>query len=232
MPLHVYELPGTYDVTVSAVSTGNCPASISFVVEDAVTVYPAPQAGLHLNKVELLNRWSKSESLAQSSSTVTYWMSDGGSLGQPNGQYIFSDGGTFEIIQTVTSPYGCTATIWGEVVVNGTIFHAPSAFTPDQDGLNDVWLPIALGVTSYDLEVRNRWGDLIWSTDDSSWPMVGGKSPCGTHYNLNGHCTCGKSRTGTNWGILIGPAGNGEFGAVRGVQCRYEPPKFSIMVRN
>ena len=187
MPLHVYELPGSYDVTVSAVSTGNCPASISFVVEDAVTVYPTPQAGFTISPqvVELLEPVVEIESLAQSSSTVTYWMSDGGSLGQPNGQYIFSDGGTFEVIQTVTSPYGCTATARGEVVVNGTIFHAPSAFTPDQDGLNDVWLPIALGVTSYDLEVRNRWGDLIWSTDDPERPWLG-ESNGGTHYAPNG----------------------------------------------
>jgi len=186
-PLHVYELPGTYDVTVNAVSTGNCPASISFVVEDAVTVYPAPEAGFTISPqvVELLEPVVEIESLAQSSSTVAYWMSDGGSLGQPNGQYIFSDGGTFEVIQTVTSPYGCTSTAWGEVVVNGTIFHAPTAFTPDQDGLNDVWLPVALGVTSYDLEVRNRWGDLIWTTDDPERPWLG-ESTGGTHYAPNG----------------------------------------------
>ena len=186
-PLHVYELPGTYDVTVNAVSTGNCPASISFVVEDAVTVYPAPEAGFTISPqvVELLEPVVEIESLAQSSSTVAYWMSDGGSLGQPNGQYIFSDGGTFEVIQTVTSPYGCTSSAWGEVVVNGTIFHAPTAFTPDQDGLNDVWLPVALGVTSYDLEVRNRWGDLIWTTDDPERPWLG-ESTGGTHYAPNG----------------------------------------------
>ena len=87
-------------------------------------------------------------------------MSDGGSLGQPNGQYIFSDGGTFEVYRQSTrlTPTAALLRPGAKWSVNGTIFHAPSAFTPDQDGLNDVWLPIALGVTSYDLEVRNRWG--------------------------------------------------------------------------
>ena len=186
-PLHVYDLPGTYDVTVSAVSTGNCPASVSFVEEDAVTVFPSPEAGFTVTPqvVELLEPVVEIESLAQTTSTVTYWMSDGGSLGQANGQYIFSDGGTFEVIQTVTSPYGCTATAWGEVVVNGTIFHAPTAFTPDQDGLNDVWLPVALGVTSFDLEVRNRWGDIVWATEDPEQPWLG-ESAGGTHYAPNG----------------------------------------------
>ena len=64
MFLHVYELFGTYDVTVR-VSTGNCPASISFV-EDAVTVYLAPQAGFSISPqvVELLEPVVEIESLA------------------------------------------------------------------------------------------------------------------------------------------------------------------------
>jgi len=73
----------------------------------------------------------------------------------------------------------------GEVIVNGTIFYAPSGFTPDGDNLNDVWLPVALGVTSYQMTVRNRWGDLFWSTDDPNDPWLGG-SASGTHFAPNG----------------------------------------------
>ena len=186
-PAHIYEQVGTFDVTVSATSTGNCPADISFNVADAVTVYPSPEAGFTASPqvVELLEPIVAIESLAQANSTVSYWMSDGGSLGSANGSYIFSDGGTFEIIQTVVSPYGCISTAWAEVVVNGTIFHAPTAFTPDQDGLNDVWLPVALGVTSYHLEVRNRWGEIVWSTGDPTEPWLG-QSSGGSHYAPNG----------------------------------------------
>tara|TARA_B100000963_G_scaffold32303_1_gene24032 strand:+ start:1366 stop:1590 length:225 start_codon:yes stop_codon:yes gene_type:complete len=48
-----------------------------------------------------------------------------------------------------------------------------------------VWLPVALGVTSYEIEVRNRWGELIWKTKDPNQPWLG-ESFSGTYYAPNG----------------------------------------------
>ena len=186
-PVLVYEQVGTYDVTVSASAVGTCPADITFVVPDAVTVWPNPEPGFTVEPtvVELLQPQVTVTSTTDPSNAVSYWMTDGGSLESANGTYIFSDGGSFEVIQTVVGPNGCTATAVAEVVVNGTIFHAPSSFTPNGDGINDVWKPVALGVTSYDVEIRNRWGERIWSTTDhdQGWQ---GEGPGGTHFVPNG----------------------------------------------
>ena len=59
------------------------------------------------------------------------------------------------------------STAIGEVVVNGTLFYAPTAFTPDGDGLNDVWSPVARGVARYQARIWNRWGELVWSSQDA-----------------------------------------------------------------
>jgi uncharacterized repeat protein (TIGR01451 family) len=187
VPVHVYDLVGTFDITVTATSLGTCPATIAFPVANAVTVYPAPQAGFEVdpNIVELLTPNVNITSTADANSFVNYYISDGGSLSSANGEYSFTDGGTFDIIQTVVSPEGCIASAMGEVIVNGTIFYAPSGFTPDGDNLNDVWLPVALGVTSYQMTVHNRWGDLFWSTDDPTDPWLGGSAD-GTHFAPNG----------------------------------------------
>jgi gliding motility-associated-like protein len=41
----------------------------------------------------------------------------------------------------------------------------PSGFTPDGDGLNDVFRPIAVGMRSVSaFRVYNRWGQLMFST--------------------------------------------------------------------
>jgi gliding motility-associated-like protein len=135
--------------------------------------------------VDLLTPIVDITSTAQENADVTYWMSDGGSLGSADGSYIFSNGGTFDIVQTVISPFGCTATATAEVVVNGTIFFAPSAFTPDGDGINDFWLPSALGVTEYHMDVYNRWGAVLWTSDDSERPWMGEVNG-GTHYVPDG----------------------------------------------
>jgi gliding motility-associated-like protein len=49
-----------------------------------------------------------------------------------------------------------------------TTFYAPNAFTPDGNGLNDNFIPICSGIENYNLKVFNRWGELIFETDDIS----------------------------------------------------------------
>ena len=49
-----------------------------------------------------------------------------------------------------------------------TTFYAPNAFTPDGNGLNDNFIPICSGIENYNLKVLNRWGELIFETDDRS----------------------------------------------------------------
>jgi len=46
--------------------------------------------------------------------------------------------------------------------------YAPSAFTPNYDGYNDVFLPTGVGIIDrdYELAVYNRWGDRIFESDD------------------------------------------------------------------
>ncbi|MEI9933769.1 MAG: T9SS type B sorting domain-containing protein [Ferruginibacter sp.] len=47
-----------------------------------------------------------------------------------------------------------------------------TAFTPNGDGLNDVFKPILLGMKSLSLfNVYNRWGQLVFSTSasDKGW---------------------------------------------------------------
>jgi gliding motility-associated-like protein len=186
-PVHVFETPGTYGVEVTAVSTGNCPASIDFAVDSLVVVHPNPPVGFMATPqiVDITNPVVTLESLVDSLNTVTYFGSDGGSLNAANGQYVFDNGGTFQLIQTVVSPEGCVSTAIGEVVVNGTLFYAPTAFTPDGDGLNDVWLPVARGVSRYHARIWNRWGELVWSSQKAEEPWLG-QSQSGTHFAPDG----------------------------------------------
>ncbi|MEY5041995.1 MAG: hypothetical protein RLZZ414_1548, partial [Bacteroidota bacterium] len=42
----------------------------------------------------------------------------------------------------------------------------PNAFSPNNDGLNDVFLPRIENVDEYELLIFNRWGDVIFNTND------------------------------------------------------------------
>ena len=81
-PVHVFEEPGVYDVSVFAMSTGNCPAFVSFGATALVEAYPDPPVGFEVAPlvVELTNPVVDLESLVDPVNDVSYFMSDGGGL--------------------------------------------------------------------------------------------------------------------------------------------------------
>jgi gliding motility-associated-like protein len=62
-------------------------------------------------------------------------------------------------------------------------FYLPSAFTPNNDGLNDVFQPIVNcdSLTSFEFEVYNRWGELLYSSD---FAFEGWQGPNSSDINL------------------------------------------------
>ena len=55
------------------------------------------------------------------------------------------------------------------------LFHVPNAFTPNYDGINDIFNAKWKGMKTYQMYIYNRWGDLIFETDDrrEGWDGTG-----------------------------------------------------------
>lgn len=51
--------------------------------------------------------------------------------------------------------------------------YVPNAFTPNDDGTNDVWHVSAFNIDSIEVFVYNRWGDLIFFTNRFDEPWLG-----------------------------------------------------------
>jgi gliding motility-associated-like protein len=67
-------------------------------------------------------------------------------------------------ILTVTDANGCvnSDTVFVDVKNEFSII-LPDAFTPNGDGLNDVWTPVTIGLIDFiDASVYNRWGELVF----------------------------------------------------------------------
>ena len=64
--------------------------------------------------------------------------------------------------------------------------YIPNSFTPDADGLNEVWRPIssALDATDYEVYVFGRNGEVVWHTTDPLAVWDGSHSS-GSHYVQN-----------------------------------------------
>lgn len=104
-----------------------------------------------------------------------------------------------------TDENGCSAS--DNVIIRfDPMIYVPNAFTPDGNFYNDYFFPVVSNVKDYSYDVYNRWGELIYTGDNTTagWDgtYVGLKSPDGvytwklkyTDYNddskvLTGHTT-------------------------------------------
>ena len=185
---HTYVSPGSYPITLEMETGGFCQRTMELQSAQNVEILPIPVAAIDVtpNQVDILNPLVWVEYLGDQNVDCYYSFGDGGGLEGCQGQYIYSDGGTFTITQTVVNEFGCANTAEGQVSVSGSVFYAPTAFTPDGDGLNDMWLPVVRGVSSYALRVTNRWGQLVFETNDPDEPWLGQMGAEGQHYVPNG----------------------------------------------
>lgn len=75
--------------------------------------------------------------------------------------------GPGEHVFTVVSPLGCTYTDTVRVIALDALpmVFAPNAFTPDGDGVNDVFRIAGFGEKTVKLSVFNRWGEELWTNE-------------------------------------------------------------------
>lgn len=102
---------------------------------------------------------------------------------------------------TVTSTQGCRSEACVEILVKEeSTLYMPNSFTPNGDGLNDEYCVLSYNLLSFDLKIYNRWGQLLFQTNDPTKCWDGGravpdvyvfifsaKGNDGTQYSRSGH---------------------------------------------
>ena len=75
---------------------------------------------------------------------------------------------TTEFVLMVQDAIGCSDYDTVKLtVLNGPTFYTPNAFTPNGDGLNDIFMPSAAGIARLDyFRVYNRFGVLLFESHD------------------------------------------------------------------
>ncbi len=124
--------------------------------------------------------------LDSSSSDVTsyeWYFGENGILGSSyvqNPEFTFPDAepANFDVELIVTNQYGCTDTATNVVIMNGVYnFYVPSAFTPNGDGVNDVFFPKGEGLDplEYEMLIFDRWGNIVFQTTETTKEWDGSK---------------------------------------------------------
>jgi gliding motility-associated-like protein len=81
--------------------------------------------------------------------------------------FTYSDHGYHDIMLIAENNYGCVDTIVRTIYIYADIrFYVPSAFTPNEDGRNDVFRGFGEDISGYNMRIFTRTGDLIFESND------------------------------------------------------------------
>jgi len=171
-PAHTYPNGGCYDVTFTITSAAGCIGrqtqdSLICVTPDPVAYFtaepnPAPDV---LPIISFIN--------GSSGATRYLWEFLGGNitstLRDPLLDLTGADPGSYDACLQVWNDYGCVDSVCRvfRIAANPQVY-VPNAFTPDGDGVNDLFRPIISGdnYEDYLLMVFNRWGELVFETNN------------------------------------------------------------------
>ncbi len=184
-PTYTYFEPGTYTVSLSGSNITN--QVITETKQAIVVVYPKPSAQFDVKPTLLYIPggilYTKNNSFL--AGRFLWNFGDGSTSELVEPQHSYEKVGSYDISLIAISADNCTDTARVEKAVqvqNGGTIVVPNAFSPSTSGSsggsggggigskNDVFLPLMIGVTQFEMFVFNRWGEMLFQSTD---PNVG-----------------------------------------------------------
>ncbi len=209
---HTYTESGTYSVTLYSQTDDGCP--IKETAPDLITIYPTPHAEfladpaliqLTQNQIHFINM--------STGASYYFWnFGDGDSSLQENPVHSFSFlNSQYAVTLVAYNNYECKDTAIKTLEVEKFYtFWAPTAFTPDNDGVNDIFIVKGVNIdnSTFNLTIFNRWGELIFQSSDihKGWDGTynGKKAEVGTYkWHVEFYDKAGKFHTYSGDVILV-----------------------------
>ena len=110
-----------------------------------------------------------------------YWQADSQAAGSgPTYTVRYLQRGSYCVYLKVESELGCVDTAVYCFEVSGYVLFIPNAFTPNGDGVNDLFTVIGYGMEYLELTVYDRWGQQIYTArgiEQVQWDGTKGGTP-------------------------------------------------------
>ena len=195
---HVYELPGVYTVAFQVALSPEC--IYDTTMQELITVVPIPVAAFTPSAtviqppVSLVNFTNQSQNAVRYLWNISVAGNGNQSIGSSsdfNSSFNFTQYGQYNTTLYAYNSLGCADSVTqGITVLPSENYFIPNAFTPNGDGVNDVfYVEMQEGATLLSFQIFDRWGEKV---HDGLYPWDGNykglKAPEGVYvYRVNIH---------------------------------------------
>ncbi len=171
-PAYCYPDTGTFTASLTIVTNTGCSATLQ--IDQMIKVYSKPVANFTFSPqpVTILAPTVQFTDKSYDAYGIAFWIWGFNDAGDSisnlrNPSHTYHDTGTYCPMLVIENIKGCVDTIT-ECFHVDPIFalYIPDAFTPNGDGLNDVFQPKGVYVKSFEMYIYDRWGMEIFHTKD------------------------------------------------------------------
>lgn len=168
---------GVFDVQLSVIAANGC--SGSTFTAGMFTAHGTPTAEFIFEPEEVTILDPRVQFQNQSVGGTSYfWNIEDSILLSFDLLHNFSDTGCYLVTLTARNEFGCEDTSEKEICIKEDFaIYIPQAFSPNGDGLNEVFNIQGFGIpeSEFTLRIYNRWGELIYETKsvENGWDGKG-----------------------------------------------------------
>jgi gliding motility-associated-like protein len=174
-----YGTSGVFTITADYTDANGCSNASSYTVE----TYPVPVADFNWAPIKpIINQDKVDFTDASYNGDIVSWnwyftnqATAGHTSSMQNPNFYYEEPGSYPAVLIVKTEQGCTDTVV-KVIVVGEDFniYVPNAFTPNGDGINDVFQPKGFGIVKYELQIFDRWGERLFQTNtfEQGWDGI------------------------------------------------------------
>ncbi len=168
---HTYNNIGNFNNSLTITDQYNCSAVITS--NGIQVVHPLPNANFSFDAIDYGINQSKVliQPIEMGALKYDWKFPNGSNSNKDTPSIIINDLLKGKIYFKITNQFGCVDSSDRDIYVYPNNFNVfiPSAFSINQDLLNDEFKPVGLGATrDYKMSIFNRWGEEIFTTTDPS----------------------------------------------------------------
>ncbi|CAL1516640.1 PKD domain-containing protein [Chitinophaga sp. MM2321] len=169
-PLHTFNTAGSWEVKLVAIDQNTCNEKDS--ITKVILVADLPKADFDYSPLKPTeNTPATFTNLSQNATHYLWNFGDGDTTSVRDPQHQYLKTGTYNVCLTAANLEGCTETVCKPIsAIVVPLFDVPSAFSPNNDGKNDIFNVKSFGAAKFNLKIFNRWGQLVFESND---PRIG-----------------------------------------------------------